>query len=252
MARRRPDRGVQRPLPRQGAEAHGRAAPRASARRASRSLRARGLEGRSLRRSGRGPEGTPAAGDHQRPPDGRYGRGRPPVRRQRDDRRRGAAVCRGDEGGGLPPRAAHGEGGELDEGEDRARHRQGRRARHRQEPGRHHSQQQRLPGDQSGDQGAAGGPAAGVPRAPARCDRPVRPAGEVGADDGGDGAGPEGRRRALPHPGRRRRPVEPLHAAQDRARVRRPGGLCERCDDRPRSRQPAHGRDAPRPSSRGV
>ena len=34
-----------------------------------------------------------------------------------------------------------------------------------------------------------------VPRAPARRDRPLRAAGEVGAEDGGDGGGPEGRRR---------------------------------------------------------
>ncbi len=51
-----------------------------------------------------------AARDHQRPADGRDGRGRPAVRQQRDDRRRGAAVGRGDEGRRRPPRAAHGEG----------------------------------------------------------------------------------------------------------------------------------------------
>ena len=47
---------------------------------------------------------------HQRPADGRHGRGRPAVQRQPADRRRGAAVGRGDEGRGLLSRAAHGEG----------------------------------------------------------------------------------------------------------------------------------------------
>ena len=57
------------------------------------------------------PRWPDAARHHQRPADGRHGRGRPAVQRQPADRRRGAAERRGDEGGGLPPRAAHGEGG---------------------------------------------------------------------------------------------------------------------------------------------
>ena len=50
-----------------------------------------------------------AARHHQRAADGRHGRGRPPVQRQRAHRRRGAPVRRGDEGGGGVPGAAHGE-----------------------------------------------------------------------------------------------------------------------------------------------
>ena len=63
--------------------------------------------------SRRGPARSALAGaarHHQRPADGRHGRGRPPVQRQPAHRGRGAAERRGDEGGGLLPRAAHGEG----------------------------------------------------------------------------------------------------------------------------------------------
>ena len=232
VARRRSDRRLQRALPHQGAEEDRRAAPRSAARRAPGALHPRRLEGRPVRRSRRSAARAQAARDHQRPAHGGHGRGRPALRRQRDDRRRGAAVGRGDEGGGGAPRAAHGEGRQLDQGHDRARHREGRRARHRQEPGRHHSRQQRLQDRQSRHQGAARGADQGVSPAPAGRDRSVGAAGQVGADDGGHGAGPESRRRELPDPGRRRGAVEPLHAAQDRAGVRRRGGVCQGRDDR--------------------
>ena len=68
----------------------------------------RRLDGGARRRPRRAGQGAQAARDHQRSADERHGRSRPPVRRQRDDRRRGAAVGRGHEGRGRAPRAAHG------------------------------------------------------------------------------------------------------------------------------------------------
>ena len=56
------------------------------------------------------------------------------------------------------------------------------------------------------------------------------------------------RGRDVPDPGRRRGAVEPLHAAEDRARVRRRGRLRQRRHDRARPGQPAHGPGAPRRS----
>ncbi len=50
-----------------------------------------------------------------------------------------------------------------DQGQDYSRDGQGRRPRYRQEPGRDHSQQQRLPGRQSRHQGAARGTDQGLP-----------------------------------------------------------------------------------------
>ncbi len=86
-------------------------APATAARRAAAALHRRGLEGRA----DRGPRGRArceacAPLDIINGPlmDG-HGRGRPALQRQRADRRRGAAARRGDEGGGHPPRAVHGE-----------------------------------------------------------------------------------------------------------------------------------------------
>ena len=79
-------------------------------------------------------------------------------------------------------------------GQDRARHRQGRRPRHRQEPGRDHPRQQRLPRRQPRHQGAARGADARVPRAQAGRDRALGPAREVGAADGDHRGGPDARR----------------------------------------------------------
>ena len=69
-------------------------------------------------------------------------------------------------------------------------------------------------------------------------DRPLGAAGEIGADDGDDGAGPEGGGRALSDAGRRRGAFVALHADQDRARIRRAGGLRQRRDGGARPRQP--------------
>ena len=99
------------------------AAPKAPTRarrhaaRAAAALHHRGLEGRPRRRPrGRARGRHGAARHHQRPAHGRHGRGRPALQRQRADRRRGAAVGRGDEGRRLPPRAVHGEGRRLAQG----------------------------------------------------------------------------------------------------------------------------------------
>ena len=135
---------------------------------------------------------------------------------------------------------------ERHQGQDHSRDRQGRRSRHRQKPGRDHSQQQRLPGRQSRHQGAARGTDQGVSRASPRRDRAVGPAGQVGADDGRHGAGLENRGHRLPDPGRRRRALEPLHADENRARVRGPGRIRQRRDERARPRQSDHGLRAAR------
>ena len=95
-------------------------------------------------------------------------------------------------------------------------------------------------------QGAAGRTDQGLQRASARRDRAVGPAGEIGADDGDDGAGLEDRGRSLPDPGRRRRALGALHADQDCARVRRRRRLRQRRDGRARPRQPADGSAAAR------
>ena len=178
--------------------------------------------------------GDGAARRHQRPADGRHGRGRAAVRRQPADRRRGAAVGRGDEGGGELPRAAHGRGRDLPPGHHRARHRQGGRPRHRQEPGRDHPRQQRLRGRQPRHQGAARGDHRGGSGAPPGRHRPVRPAGQVGPADGGDRRGPaRGRHRAAPA-GRRRRAVPRVSPAADRPGLRGAGRLLQRRHAGPR------------------
>ena len=76
-----------------------------------------------------------------------------------------------------------------------------------------------------GDQGCSPGADRGVSRAPTGHNRAVGIAGEVGPDDGRNGAGlPHGRHRC-PGAGRRRGPVQPVHPAAHRAGVRRTGGL---------------------------
>ena len=79
-----------------------------------------------------------------------------------------------------------------------------------------------------------------------RRDRAVGPAGEVGADDGRDGAGLEDRGNRLPDPGRRRRALEPLHANENRARISGTGRVRQRRDERARPRQSDHGLRAAR------
>ena len=91
----------------------------------------------------------------QRRPARRHARGGRAVRFGADAAALRAPVGRDDEGGGRPPRTAHGPCGGADvEGPARAGDGQGRRARHRQEPRRHHPHQQRLRGVQPRHQGA--------------------------------------------------------------------------------------------------
>ena len=56
----------------------------------------------------------------------------------------------------------------------------------------------------------------------------------------------EDRRHRLPHPGRRRRALEPLHADENRARISGAGRLRQRRDERARPRQSDHGLRAAR------
>ena len=212
VARRRSDRSIRRILPRAQKHRHRRGSQVDAARRSTGPLYPRGFQGRPRRRPQRSADHPRPARNHQRPVDEGHGRSRAPVQRQPDDRRRSSAIGRGDEGRGRAPRTAHAEVRERDQGQDYSRHRQGRRARHRQEPGRDNSQQQRLPRRQSRHQGSARGTDQGVPRARPRRHRAVGLAGEVGADDGRDGAGLEDRRHRLSDPGRRRRALEPVHA----------------------------------------
>ena len=187
-----------------------------------------GSKGRAHRRPGRGSAGPEADGDHQRPADGGDGRGRAAVQREPADRGGGATVGGVDEGGGKPPRAVHGrERGRL-QGEDHLGHGEGGRPRHRQEPGGHRAEQQRVRYRQPGYQGAAAGSDHGVPSAQAGRHRAIGVAGEVGADDGGDIAGLDGRRHRLPDTGGWRGPIEPVHAAAHRAGVRGARGVMPR------------------------
>ena len=78
------------------------------------------------------------AGDRQRHAARRDADGRRAVRLRPDAAAVRAAVGRGDEGRGRPPRAAHGAHRRARQGHDRARDGARRRARHRQEPRRHH------------------------------------------------------------------------------------------------------------------
>ena len=63
--------------------------------------------------------------------------------------------------------------------------------------------QQRLPGHQPGHQGSRPGTHRRLPRTRARHHRPVRPAGQIGPNDGGNGAGLPHRRHQRPRAGRR-------------------------------------------------
>ena len=106
------------------------------------------------------------------------------------------------------------------QGHDRARDREGRRPRYRQESGRHHPEQQRLPGRSiSGIKVPPEELIKAYDAASARRDRALGAAGQIGADDGGDGAGLEERGYPLPDPGRRRGALGALYPDEDRARV---------------------------------
>ena len=105
---------------------------------------------------------------------------------------------------------------ELDEGQARHRHGQGRRPRHRQEPRRHHLHQQRLRGAQPGHQGADrrdGRQGQGGRRRRPRHERAAR---QVDADHARQ---PRGAQLARPvrraGAARRRRPDAPLRRARD-------------------------------------
>ncbi len=109
VARRRSDRGVRRPFPRAQKHRHRRESQVAAARRATGALHPRRFQGRPDRGSERSADDTRPARNHQRPVDEGHGRSRAAVQRQPDDRRRGAAIGRGDEGRGRASRTAHGE-----------------------------------------------------------------------------------------------------------------------------------------------
>ncbi len=190
---------------------------------------------------------APAA-RHRGPADGRHERRRRPVRPGQDVPAAGGQVGARDEAGGGPPAALHrgreeGAGrrrrrGQA-EGQDRHRDGQGRRARHRQEHRHRRPAVQQLRGRQHGRDGA-------VPGHPGarqgRRRRHRRPVGPHHAEPGGDAARRrrDAARRALPRQedpaADRRRDDEPrAHRGEDRAALRRPGGLRAR-------RQPLGGR----------
>ena len=78
--------------------------------RAASALHPRGLQGGPRRRPrGRAHGRDGASRHHQRTPHGRDARGRPPLQRERADRRGSPAVGGGDEGRGRAPREVHGE-----------------------------------------------------------------------------------------------------------------------------------------------
>ena len=136
--------------------------------------------------------GLRAAGHHQRRPPRRHEDRRRAVRLRPDAAAVRAPVGRDDEGGGRPPRAAHGEGRRrLVEGPHRARHREGRRPRHRQEPRRHHPHEQRLRGAQPRHQGVARRDDREGARDRGRRHRDERPAREVDAHHAGEPRGAE-------------------------------------------------------------
>ena len=145
LARRGSGGRLRRPLPRAHAGPRRTPASRCRSTSGSPATSSRARKDGLLDDLGAEARGAGRARHHQRAADGGHGRGRAPLQRQPAHRGRGAAVRRGDEGGGGLPRAVHGEGRERRARHDRARHREGRRPRHRQEPGRDHPQQQRLP-----------------------------------------------------------------------------------------------------------
>ena len=102
------------------------------------------------------------------------------------------------EGGGGLSGAAYGAGRGAAEGHHCRRHGEGRRARHRQELGRHHPDQQRLPGGQPRHQAADRQHPGGGRNPQGGRNRPVRPAGQVDGhharEPGGDD--PPGAQRA--------------------------------------------------------
>ena len=127
VARRRSDCGLCRLFPLAQGQAQRRAAALVAAGRAPGALHPGRLQGRSRRGPRRSARRALGAGNHQRPVDEGDGRSRAAVQLQPDDRGRGAAIGRGDEGRGRPSRAAHGEGRQRKPRHDCARDRQGRR-----------------------------------------------------------------------------------------------------------------------------
>ena len=205
-------------------------------------LHHRGHQGRSDSRPGsqtRGGRG--AAGHHQRPADGRDVRGRPIVQQQRADRRGSAAVRRGDENRRGPSRAVHGEERNLSARQDHPGHREGRRPRHRQEPGRDHPEQQRLHGDQPGNQSSAGRPDQGIPGASSGRHRTLRLVGEERAPDGDHRRRFERSRRQCPAAGGRRRAIGKVHENENRPQLRVPDVLRQGRNDRPAPPERNHG-----------
>ena len=110
--------------------------------------------------------GRPSAACDRGPADGRHEHRRRPVRRGQDVPAAGGEVRARDEAGGGPPAALHrgreeGAAGcrrrREAQGQDRHRHRQGRRARHRQEHRHGRAAVQQLRGGQHGRDGPVSG-----------------------------------------------------------------------------------------------
>ncbi len=80
-----------------------------------------------------------------------------------------------------------------------------------------------------------------VPRAPARCHRPLRPAGEERAADGDHGDRSEDRRHRRAAAGGRRGALGEIHPHQDRPGVWRGRLLCQGRHDRAEPDEPADG-----------
>ena len=192
--------------------------------------------------SGGAGQGRPAAARDRRPADGRHEHRGRPVRPGQDVPAAGGEVGARDEAGGGPPDSLHRgreeaaggrRRGRQGQGQDRHRHRQGRRARHRQEHRHRGAPVQQLRSGEHGRDGA-------VPRDPgARQGRGRRHRRPVGPDHAVPGRDAVRRRRdaegrSFPHPqdpaADRRRDHQPrAHRGEDRAALRRAGGLRARC-----------------------
>ncbi len=226
-----------------------RGAGRAAAGRAAAAPHHRRRAQRPGGRPRRGADQHAGPGDRQRHAAGRHEGGRRAVRLRPDAAAVRAAVRRGDEDRGRPPRTAHGEVRRRGQGHHRAGHRPRRRARHRQEPGRHHLVQQRLQRGQPRHQAAGLRDPGRRPGAPGRRDRHVRPAGEVDRDHEGEPAGAQPARhgRRLPGHPRRRRAHPGLRRAGSARDLRGRGPLRPR-----RVRGPAADGRAGRRQARGA
>ena len=184
---------------------------------------------------------APAARD-RRPADGRHEHRRRPVRPGQDVPAAGGEERACDEAGGRPPAALHRSGKEgagrrrrrgQTQGQDRHRHRQGRRARHRQEHRHRRAPVQQLRGREHGRDGALPGHPGQGPRRRRRHHRPER------ADHAQPGRDAACRRRDAarrlvpreedPAADRRGHHQPRAHRGEDRAALRRPGGLRARC-----------------------